>query len=43
MYMKVENIRVHPGKYNVQVSDQLITKWQHQSIDLKYYVALEPR
>ena len=43
MQMKVENIRVHPGKYNVQVSDQLITKWQHQSIDLKYYVALEPR
>tara|TARA_X000001036_G_scaffold142050_1_gene134908 strand:- start:11276 stop:11947 length:672 start_codon:yes stop_codon:yes gene_type:complete len=43
MYMKVENIRVLPGNYTVQVSDQMITKWKNQSIDLTYYVALEPR
>lgn len=42
MYMKVENIRLHQGNYNVKVSDKLITEWQHQSIDLKYYIALEP-
>jgi hypothetical protein len=42
MYMKVENIRLHPGNYNVKVSSQHITQWQHQSIDLTYYVALEP-
>lgn len=42
MYMKVENIRLHPGNYHVKVSSKLITQWQHQSIDLKYYIALEP-
>ena len=42
MYMKVENIRLYQGNYNVKVSDKLITEWQHQSIDLKYYIALEP-
>lgn len=42
MYMKVENIRLHPGNYSVKISSKLITEWQHQSIDLKYYIALEP-
>lgn len=42
MCMKVENIKLHPGNYHVKVSNKLITQWQHQSIDLKYYIALEP-
>ena len=40
--MKVENLRLHPGNYKVSVTEAGITEWIHQSIDLKYYIALEP-
>lgn len=40
--MKVENLRLHPGNYKVNVTSQGITEWIHQSIELKYYIALEP-
>ena len=40
--MKVENLRLHPGNYKVSVTSQGITEWIHQSIDLKYYIGLEP-
>ena len=41
-YMKVENIRLLGGDYQVKVSKHLITEWQHKNFDLKYYIALEP-
>ena len=40
--MKVENLRLHPGNYKVNVASGGITEWIHQSIELKYYIALEP-
>lgn len=40
--MKVENLRLHPGNYKVSVTSKGITEWIHQSIDLKYYIGLEP-
>ena len=40
--IKVENIRLHPGDYSVKVSKHLISEWKHQSLDLSYYIALEP-
>ncbi len=42
MFMKMENIRLFPGDYNVKISNKMITEWKHTSIDLVYYIALEP-
>tara|TARA_B100000131_G_scaffold252570_1_gene246399 strand:+ start:634 stop:1341 length:708 start_codon:yes stop_codon:yes gene_type:complete len=42
LYMKMDNIRVHSGGYNVKVSKNLITEWKHTGLDLTYYIALEP-
>ena len=40
--VKIDNIRVLPGDYVVKVSKHLISEWTNQSLDLTYYVALEP-
>jgi len=40
--LKIDNIRVLPGDYTVKVSKSLISEWQHSTINLTYYVALEP-
>ena len=42
LYMKMDNIRVAAGAYDVRVSRNLITEWKHQGLDLTYYIALEP-
>jgi len=39
---KVENIKIIPGAYNVVVSSKLLSKFTNESLDLKYYIALEP-
>jgi hypothetical protein len=41
-FMKMENIRLLPGNYDVRISKHLITEWKHNALDLKYYIALEP-
>ena len=40
--VKIDNIRVLPGDYNVKVSKHLISEWTNQNVDLTYYIALEP-
>ena len=40
--LKIDNIRVLPGDYTVKVSKSLISEWKHSTINLTYYVALEP-
>lgn len=40
--LKVENIRLLQGDYQVGVSKHYITEWKHTGIDLTYYIALEP-
>ncbi len=42
VFMKMENIRLMNGDYNVKISKHLITEWKNKSIDLMYYIALEP-
>lgn len=42
MFMKMENIRLFPGDYNVKISSKMITEWKHTTLDLVYYIALEP-
>lgn len=41
--LKIENIRVLPGDYNVKVSQHLISEWTNANVDLTYYIALEPK
>ena len=40
--VKIENIRLLPGDYNVKVSKGLISEWNSTNLDLTYYIALEP-
>ena len=40
--VKMENIRLLPGDYNVKVSKSLISEWNNTTLDLTYYIALEP-
>lgn len=42
VFMKMENIRLLPGNYHVKISKHLITEWKHSTLDLTYYIALEP-
>ena len=40
--MKMEHVNLVPGNYDVKISSKLITQWQHSSLPLVYYIALEP-
>jgi hypothetical protein len=42
LYMKMDNVRVEKGGYDIKVSKNLITKWKHRDLNLTYYIALEP-
>ena len=42
LIMKMENLRLHPGDYHVEVSTKKISQWKHQRLDLTYFIALEP-
>ena len=39
---KVENIKILPGTYRVDVSQKLLSRFTCQNYALKYYIALEP-
>jgi hypothetical protein len=41
--MKMENIRLLPGEYEVKISSKLITQWKHKTLNLTYWIALEPQ
>lgn len=40
--MAIENIRPMPGDYDVSITDGVITRWKHTTLDLVYYIAVEP-
>lgn len=42
LVMKMENVNLVPGDYNVKISSKLITEWKHNYLPLVYYIALEP-
>lgn len=42
LQMKIENLRLLPGDYDVKISEFLISEWKHTKLDLIYYIALEP-
>ena len=39
---KVENIKIHPGTYDVVMSKKLLSRFVSRDYNLKYYIALEP-
>lgn len=43
LVMKMENVNLVPGDYDVKISSQLITQWNHTRLPLVYYIALEPK
>ena len=42
LVMKMENVNLVAGNYNVKISSKLITEWKHDTLPLIYYIALEP-
>ena len=40
--IKVENIKILPGTYNVVVSQKLLSRFTNKNQDLVYFIALEP-
>jgi len=39
---KVENIKILPGTYNVNISQKLLSRFVNENYNLTYYIALEP-
>lgn len=39
---KIENLKLYPGSYTVEISRSKISKFVHQDLDLTYWIALEP-
>ncbi|BCU93630.1 MAG: hypothetical protein CM15mV2_2590 [uncultured marine virus] len=39
---RVENIKLLPGSYDVEISKQLLAKFTNSDYNLDYYIALEP-
>lgn len=39
---KIENLKLYPGPYDVEISRSKISKFVHQDLDLTYWIALEP-
>lgn len=39
---KVENIRIIPGSYDVNISNKLLSKFTNSQYNLSYWIALEP-
>ena len=40
-YFKVENLKLLPGDYEVEVSEKGISRFKNVSKDVEYYIALE--
>ena len=41
-WFKVENLKLLPGSYDVQVSEKRISHFQNQKLPVEYFIALEP-
>ena len=41
-WFKVENLKLLPGSYDVQVSEKRIGYFQNQKLPVEYFIALEP-
>lgn len=41
-YFKVENLKLLAGDYTVEITEKIVSKFSHETIDLSYWIALEP-
>lgn len=41
MFFKVENLKVLSGDYHVEITERVVSKFTHQTLDLSYCIALE--
>ena len=41
-WFKVENLKLLPGAYKVEVSSKKISHFKNTSVDIEYFIALEP-
>ena len=41
-WFKVENLKLQPGDYDVEVSEKRISHFQNKKIPIEYWIALEP-
>ena len=41
-WFKVENLKLLPGSYSVEVSSNKISRFSNSSVDIEYFIALEP-
>ena len=41
-WFKVENLKLLPGSYKVEVSSKKISYFKNTSVDIEYFIALEP-
>jgi hypothetical protein len=41
-WFKVENLKLIPGSYSVEVSSKNISKFTNSNIEIEYFIALEP-
>ena len=39
---KIENIKILPGTYKVDISEKLLSRFVNETYDVTYYIALEP-
>jgi len=41
MFFKIENLKLLPGDYDVDICEKVVSKFTHQSMNLNYWIALE--
>lgn len=41
-WFKVENLKIIPGTYDVEMSEKKISRFKNSKLDLEYFIALEP-
>jgi hypothetical protein len=41
-YFKVENLKMLSGDYTVEITEKIVSKFTHTTLDLSYWIALEP-
>jgi hypothetical protein len=39
---KVENLKLYPGSYNIEIASGSVARFTHKSLKLKYFIAMEP-
>ncbi len=41
-YFKVENLKLIYGDYSVEITEKVVSKFTHETMNLSYWIALEP-